>query len=119
MYNLIIKKVKQFSKANSTLNVFHFLDRNGVLFELNDKVDECPEGIIKEDVVLYPSYAAEILGIVLAQDQPIPSVEEKIEPQGHAEDAALLHERKHQQLYTPTITRSMKLMTTMIVTSCP
>jgi hypothetical protein len=35
------------------------------LFQWNNKVDELLEGIIKENVVLYPSLAAEILGFVL------------------------------------------------------
>jgi hypothetical protein len=47
-----------------------------------------PEGIIKEDVVLYLSLAAETPGVVLERDQPIPSLEYKIEPQGRAENAA-------------------------------
>ena len=84
MPNLIIKKVEQFGKANVALDVFDFLDRNGVLFEWNNKVDECLEGIVEENVFLYPSLAAEILGVVLNQDQPIPSIKVKIEPHSHA-----------------------------------
>ena len=68
--------------------MFDFSDRNGVLFEWNKDVDETPEGIIEEDVVLYPPLAAETPGVVLKQDQPIPSIEDKIEPQGRAEDVA-------------------------------
>jgi hypothetical protein len=37
-------------------------------------------------VVLYPALAAEILGMVLDQDQPIPLIKDKIEPQGPAKD---------------------------------
>jgi hypothetical protein len=33
------EKVEQFGKANATPNVFDFSNRNGVLFEWNDKVD--------------------------------------------------------------------------------
>jgi hypothetical protein len=89
MPNLIIKKVEQFSKAsNATPNVFDFVDRNGVLFEWNNKFYECPEGMIKEDMVLYPSLVAEVLGIILNQDQPILLIGDKIEPQGRTEDAA-------------------------------
>ena len=68
--------------------MFDFSDRNGVLFELNEDVDKTPEGIIEEDVVLYPSLAAETPGVVLEQDQPIPAMEDKIKPQGRTEDAA-------------------------------
>jgi hypothetical protein len=88
MPDLVIKKVEQFGKANATLNVFDFLDRNGVLFKWNDEVGKYPEGIVEEEVVLYPALAAEIPGVVLDQDQPIPLIEDKIEPQGRAKDAA-------------------------------
>jgi hypothetical protein len=79
MPDLVIKKVEQFGKANATPNVFDFLDRNGVLFEWNNKVDEYLEGLVEEEVVLYPPLAADILGMVLNQDQPIPSIEDEIE----------------------------------------
>jgi hypothetical protein len=39
-------------------------------------------------VVLYPSLVAEIPGVVLEQDLPILMIEDKIEPQGRAENAA-------------------------------
>ncbi len=62
---------------------------NGILFEWNKEVDESPEGIIDvEDVILYPSLAAEHPGVVLGQDQPLPLIKEELVPQGHAEDAA-------------------------------
>jgi hypothetical protein len=48
MPDLVIKKVEQFGKANATPNIFNFSDKNGVLFEWNDKVDEYPEGIVEE-----------------------------------------------------------------------
>ena len=52
-------------------------------------MDKFPEGIVDvEDVVLYPSLAAEYPGVVLGQDQPLPSIEEELVPQGRAEDAA-------------------------------
>ncbi len=89
MPNLIIKKVEQFGKTNANPNVFDALDSKGVLFEWNDKVDECPEGIVKEDMVLCPFLAAEILGIVLNQDQPNPLMEVEIEPQGRTKDIAV------------------------------
>ncbi len=88
MPDSIMKKVEQFDKTNTTPNVFNFSNRNGVLFEGNGKVDECLEGIVEEDVVLHPSLAAEIPGIVLDPDQPIPSIEDKPKYQGCAEDAA-------------------------------
>jgi hypothetical protein len=51
-------------------------------------VDEFPEGIVDvEEVVLYPSLAAEHPGVVLGRDQPLPSIEEELVPQGRAEDA--------------------------------
>jgi hypothetical protein len=43
-----------------------------------------PEGIVNiEDVVLYPSLAS-----ILGQDQPLPSIEEELVPQGRAKNAA-------------------------------
>jgi hypothetical protein len=69
--------------------IFDFTDRNGILFEWNEEVDEFPEGIVDaEDVVLYPSLAAEHPGVVLGRDQPLPSIKEELVPQGRAEDAA-------------------------------
>ena len=51
-------------------------------------MDEFPEGIVDvEDVVLYPSLAAEHPGVVLGRDQPLPLTEEELFPQGQAEDA--------------------------------
>jgi hypothetical protein len=80
MPNLVIKKVEQPGKAHTTPNVFDFSDRNGVLFEWKDEVDEYLERIVEEEVVLYPALAAEIPSVVLDQDQPIPLVEDKLNP---------------------------------------
>ena len=65
MPNLIIKKAEQLGKANAIPNAFDFLDRNGVLFELNNNSNNSPEGIVEENVVLYPFLATEIPGVVL------------------------------------------------------
>ena len=90
MPDTVITQVERLGHTNTAPNMFDFSDRNGVLFEWNKDVNETPKGIIEEDVVLYPSLAAETHGVVLEQDQPIPSMEmeDKIEPQGRAEDAA-------------------------------
>jgi hypothetical protein len=69
MPDLVIKKVEAFGKSSS--GVFNFANRNNILFEWNEEVDECPEGIVEEDVVLYPSLIAEFLGVTLGQDHPI------------------------------------------------
>jgi hypothetical protein len=82
----VIKQVKAFGKSSS--RVFDFADRNGILFEWNEVVDECPKGIVEEDVVLYPSLIAEFPGVTLGQDHPIPTIEENIMPQGRDEAAA-------------------------------
>jgi hypothetical protein len=37
-----------------------------------------PEGLADKDLVLYPSPAAEILGVVLEPDLPILTIEDKI-----------------------------------------
>ena len=52
-------------------------------------VDECPESIVEEDVVLFPSLVAEFPGVTLGRDHPTPAIDEEILPQGRAEaDAA-------------------------------
>ncbi len=77
------------SKLTALPGIFDFADRNGILFEWNEEVDEFPEGIVDvEDVILYPSLAAEHPGVVLGWNQPLPSIEEELVPQGGAEDAA-------------------------------
>jgi hypothetical protein len=87
MPDSVIKKVEAFSKSSS--GVFNFSDRNGILFEWNEEVDECPEGIVEEDVVLYPSLVAKFPGVTLGRDHPIPTIEEDIILQGRAKaDAA-------------------------------
>jgi hypothetical protein len=82
------KKVEQLGKTNAIPNAFDFLDRNGVLFKWNDNINGYLEGIVKKEVVLYPNLAAEIPGVVLNRDQPVPLVEDKIRPQGRVKDAA-------------------------------
>ena len=60
MPDLVIKKVEMYGKLTALPGIFDFADRNGILFEWNEEVDEFPEGIVDvEDVVLYPSLAAE------------------------------------------------------------
>jgi hypothetical protein len=88
MPDLVIKKVKAYGKSTALLGIFDFVDRNGILFEWNEEVNKFPEEIVKvKDVVLYPSLAAEHPGVVLGRDQPLPSIEEELLPQGHAKDA--------------------------------
>jgi hypothetical protein len=89
MPDLVIKKVEAYGTSTALLGTFDFADRNGILFEWNEVVDESPKGIVDvEDVVLYPSLATEHPGVVLGRDQPLPSIEEELVPQGQAEDAA-------------------------------
>ena len=89
MPDSVIAQVERVGQKNATPNMFDFLDRNGILFEWNEEVDEFPEGIVDiEEVVLYPSLAAEHPGVVLGRDQPLPSIKEELVPQGQAEDAA-------------------------------
>jgi hypothetical protein len=85
MPDSVIKKVEAFGK--SSLGAFNFANRNGILFKWNKEVDECPEGIVEEDMVLYPSLVAEFLGVT--QDHPILTIKEDIILQGRAKaDAA-------------------------------
>ena len=88
MPDSVIKKVEAYGKSTALPGIFDFANRNGILFEWNEEVDDCPKGIVDtEDVVLYPSLAAEHPGVVLGRDQPLPSIEEELVPQGQAEDA--------------------------------
>jgi hypothetical protein len=69
MPDLAIRKVKVYGKSTPLSGSFDFANRNGILFEWDEEVEEFPEGIVKiEDVVLYPSLAAEHPGVVLGQD---------------------------------------------------
>ena len=89
MPDLVIRKVEAYGKSTALPGIFDFADRNGILFEWNEEVDKFSEGIVDfEVVVLYPSLAAEHPGVVLGRDQPLPSIEEELVPQGQAKDAA-------------------------------
>ena len=89
MPDTVIARVERYEKENALPGIFDFADRNGVLFEWNGDVDECPEGILEEDdVILYPSIAAELPGVELEHDSPRPSIEPDLIPHGQAEDAA-------------------------------
>jgi hypothetical protein len=74
MPETIIKKVEQFGKSNARPNTLDFANRNGILFKWKDNVDKYPEELVEEDVVFYPSLMAEIPGVVLEQDLPIPTI---------------------------------------------
>jgi hypothetical protein len=91
MPDSVITKVERLGRANATPNMFDFLDRNGVLFEWNEDVDKAPENIVEEDVVLYPSLPGELPGVALERDQPIPSIEDNIEPHSQAERKAAIN----------------------------
>jgi len=90
MPDSVIKRVETLGhKAGA--GVFDFSDRNGILFEWNEEVDENQEGLVEEEAILYPSLVAEFPGVTLDRDIPIPSIEHEFEPQGRAEDAAALN----------------------------
>ncbi len=66
MPDSVIRRVENYGNNNELPGIFGFANRSGVLFEWNEEVDECPEGILEEeDVILYPLLAAELLGVVL------------------------------------------------------
>jgi len=89
MPDTVIARVEQYGKENALSGIFDFAGRNRVLFEWNDEVDECPEGILEEDdVLLYPSIAAELPGVALEHDMPQPSIKADINPHGRKEDEA-------------------------------
>jgi hypothetical protein len=89
MPDSVNKKVKAYAKSTTLPGIFDFADRNGILFEWNKEVDESPKGIVDvEDVILYPSLAAEHPGVALRRDQPLPPIKVELVPQGCAKDAA-------------------------------
>jgi hypothetical protein len=90
MPDLVIRRVGNCGNNNALPGIFDFANRSGVLFEWNEEVDKCPEGILdKEDVILYPLLAAELPGVVLqGRDMPRPSIEADLTPQGCTEDEA-------------------------------
>ncbi len=89
MTDSVIKKVESYAKRkNPGDGDFDFADRSGILFEWNDRIDEHRETLVEEEVVLYPTLAAELPGITLDRDMPVTAVEEAIPPQGRAEDSA-------------------------------
>jgi hypothetical protein len=82
------QKVEGYARAGATPREFDFTDRSGILFEWNDEIDKHREGLIEEDVVLYPTLAAEIPGVTLDRELLVTPIEDKIAPQGRVEDAA-------------------------------
>jgi hypothetical protein len=89
MPDSVIKKVKAYAKSTALQGIFDFADRNGILFNWNEEVDESPKGTVKvKDVILYPSLATEHPGVALGRDQSLPSIKEELVSQGHAKDAA-------------------------------
>jgi hypothetical protein len=89
MPDLVIRKIEVYGKSTVLPGSFDFANRNGILFEWNEEVDDFPKGIVEiKDMVLYPSLVAEHPWVVLGQDQPLLSIEEELVPQGRAKDAA-------------------------------
>jgi hypothetical protein len=86
MPDSIVKKVNGMGQL-VVPGALDFADRSSVLFKWNKDVDENPEGTVKEDMIPYPSLVAEFPGVTLDRNHPVPSIEGKIPPQGHAEDA--------------------------------
>jgi hypothetical protein len=86
MPDLVVKQVKKL--AHRAMETFNFADRNGVLFEWNKEVDDKKDLIEEEPIAAYPLLMAEFPGIMLKGNIPMPSIEDKIKPQGRAKDAA-------------------------------
>jgi hypothetical protein len=88
MPDSVIKKVERFASQGAVQGVFDFADRSGILFEWNESMDESPEGLVEEDVILYPSLVAEFPGVTLDRDITIAALDDDVEPHGRPEDAA-------------------------------
>jgi hypothetical protein len=85
MPDLVIKEVETFGSGKQ--DSFNFADHEGTLFEWNNKVDALEgEGLVKEDIILYPSITAEFLGVALTPH--LTPIKEEFEPHGCVEDAA-------------------------------
>ncbi len=81
----VIKKIETFSAGNK--DGFNFADCNGTFFEWNDEVDALKgKGLVKEDIVLYPSITTEFPGVALAHH--ITPIKEEYEPHGCIKDEA-------------------------------
>ncbi len=57
--------MEQSGKSNTRPNTLYFANRNRILFEWNKDANKYPEGLVKEDEVLYPSLKVKIPGVVL------------------------------------------------------
>jgi len=78
MPDSVIAKVESFARQGVVPGAFDFTDRSGILFEWNDEIDESPEGLVAEDVVLYPSIVAEFPGVTLDRDIAVAMVEDDV-----------------------------------------
>jgi hypothetical protein len=87
MPDSVIKRIETLV-GRAVPKAFDFADRNGILFEWNDEVDENQERLVKEEIVRYPSLVREFPGVALDRDIPIASIEDEYELQGRAEDKA-------------------------------
>ena len=54
MTDSVIKKVKAYAKSTTLPVIVDFSDRNGILSEWNEEVDESPEGIVKVSSSTHP-----------------------------------------------------------------
>jgi hypothetical protein len=88
MPDSFIKKVEHFGRSGAPAGIFDFADRSGILFKWNDKVDESPQKLVKNDVIPYPSLAAGIPGVPLTRDQSGPTAKDNIPVQGHTKNKA-------------------------------
>ena len=86
-----IKAVERYGSKTALPGAFDFSDRNNILFEWNDEIDETPVHIVEEEVVQYPSLVAEMPGIDLQRDHTWTQTieEDEDERQGRVEDAAI------------------------------
>jgi hypothetical protein len=89
MPNSAIRQVETLGKPAGKVTL-DFANRNGILFEWDDE-DDCHEQLVEEEAVCYPSLTRKFPGIALNCDLPVPSIEDKYEPQGCAKDTAALN----------------------------
>jgi hypothetical protein len=86
MPDSVIEKVECFGWTGLSAGVFDFANRNGVVFEWNNEVDKASQGLVGEDIVPYPTLAAEIPGVHLSCDKPVPTIKDEVNLMGRAED---------------------------------
>ncbi len=91
MPDSVIKKVESFARAGTPCDESDFEDRSGVLLTWNDTIDETPEGLVEEVVVLYLMLLAKPPGVTLGLDLTVTAINNEVVPYGRVNKTAALN----------------------------